>query len=259
VFLRGYQVDTERWAPYLSWAREQLNGTHTVITFNFDGVPEILQKDKGRLTVVDPTNVENSIRQARAEDNAPVLKLHGSITWDMSDAKGFEMTYDPEAALSNLDTRHTVIGLPGPQKRGLYAGLLKVLRAAAIQSLNEAGKVIFIGYRFPPTDADARQFLLRAIWENYGGGGQTRIRQVSAVLGPNTESPDARRLRHLLEQAVGLRPLARASWRSRPRRAGRTKLPVAESPRCTRRELSPAPAVRSRAPRSPPTPKHPPR
>ncbi len=155
-----------------------------MITFNFDAVPEILQTSEGRLSVVDPTNVKASIKAAHDQDKAPVLKLHGSLTWStIVGGDGFEMTNQPETALEYLGTREVVIGLPGPKKRGLYAKTLNELRGAAEQALLVAGQVIFVGYRFPPTDADARRFLLEAIRKQphrrrsyHDGLGRTRPR-----------------------------------------------------------------------------------
>ena len=188
--------------PLRFLAQSQLAWNHTVITFNFYAVPEILQTSEGRLSVVDPKNVKTSIKAAHDEDKAPVLKLHGSLTWSTNvGGGGFEMTCQPETALEYLGTREVVIGLPGPKKRGLYADTLKDLREAAVNALQVAGQVIFVGYRFPPTDADARRFLLGAIRNNRTDG--DHILSAWVVLGPDTESPDVKRLRHLLETVLG--------------------------------------------------------
>ena len=202
IFLRGADVKTERWAPYVSWARSQLDWTHTVITFNFDAVPEILQASEGRLSVVDPTQVDKSIKAAHDANKAPVLKLHGSLTWIIGAGGKLDMPNQPETALEYLGTRDVVIGLPGPRKRGLYGGILKNLREAAVQALQVAGQVIFVGYRFPPTDADARLFLLGAIRNNRTDG--HHLLSAWVVLGPDTESPDVKRLRHLLDTVLGV-------------------------------------------------------
>ena len=116
------------------------------------------------------------------------------------------MTYQPETALEHLGTREVVIGLPGPKKRGLHAGILRELRGAAVQALQGAGQVIFVGYRFPPTDADARRFLLEAIRNNWTNGGP--LGEISVVLGSNTESQDVKRLHHLLNTVVDTSPNA---------------------------------------------------
>ena len=62
----------------------------------------------------------------------------------------------------------------------------------------QAGKQrSLIGYRFPPTDAEALVRLLGAISEN-----SSQRLKLLTVLGPNTSSPDTIRLAALLKQSV---------------------------------------------------------
>jgi hypothetical protein len=64
--------------------------------------------------------------------------------------------------------------------------------------MEKAEAIVFVRYRFPPTDAEARGRLLGAIRKNR----KHRILAIHTVLGPNTSSDDSRRLRGLLEHAL---------------------------------------------------------
>jgi hypothetical protein len=55
---------------------------------------------------------------------------------------------------------------------------------------------MFVGYRFPPTDAEARRRLLSAISESTKGVGAVHFH---IVLGPRTSADDAMRLAGLLK------------------------------------------------------------
>jgi hypothetical protein len=196
LFLRSAQLDSERWSPYRHWARS-LNGRDTVVTFNYDHVPELLALDGGKLQVVDPRNAVDDIEDARDSKVAPVIKVHGSVTWRRCSA-GVELMNGRDTGIGDPRT-DVVIGVPGPAKRKLYRETLKPLRHAAIAALRTAKKVIFLGYRFPPTDADARLDILKALVANEA---RTAVR-IETVLGPRTNSDDSVRLRQLLHVALG--------------------------------------------------------
>jgi hypothetical protein len=68
-----------------------------------------------------------------------------------------------------------------------------------ITALRTARKVIFLGYRFPPTDADARTDILSALVTNET---RTAVR-IETVLGPRVNSDDSVRLRQLIHVALG--------------------------------------------------------
>lgn len=88
--------------------------------------------------------------------------------------------------------KELVIATPGTGKQQLAAEL-ENLWSVACSRLRKASAVVFLGYRFPPTDAMAREGLLGARPE---GNVPLHI-----VLGENVAHPDAARLRGLLEFA----------------------------------------------------------
>jgi hypothetical protein len=123
-FLVGDDLKAERWMPYRRWA-SQLNENDTVLTFNYDRVPELLSGNSASpegppmLEVAVP-----SVRRAsndrlgaevRARGAAPVFKMHGSVDWWKRNGL---ISSDP------LRTFHDqpdspVLGIPGPGKLDL--------------------------------------------------------------------------------------------------------------------------------------------
>jgi hypothetical protein len=198
IFLRSAQLETERWSPYTHWAR-RLKPNHTVVTFNYDYVPELLASvEDTTLRVIKPTaEIKSAIRHARLAKMVPVLKVHGSVTWVRNGEAIDALKLDDPSMGDPL--RDVVIGVPGPKKSSLIRDkVLGLLWESMLEVLATARHVIFVGYRFPPTDADARKELAAAL-----GGNRNRTigLPVSTVLGPRIDSDDSVRLREILRYA----------------------------------------------------------
>lgn len=214
-FLKGANLETERWRPYVLWASE-LASNDTVVTFNYDQIPDLLSKNPARspqpnLEVVIPkgsTNdvIEENVQLVRRRGQAPVFKLHGSVDWVASADGGIELA----AASEDLATgRCPILGIPGPRKAAIrkeYKGM-RVLWAYALEAIRKATRVVFVGYRFPPTDAEARLSILEALRE-----AGSALKVVEVVLGPDLNHRDVARMRGLLSfvmssEKVRVRPL----------------------------------------------------
>jgi hypothetical protein len=205
LFLRGARPDIEeRWIPFIRWARG-LRGNHTVITFNYDLVPEILAAQKNtHLTPIYPESVDpdhspvfRQVADARSGSSAPVLKLHGSLNL-VRRAAGLAIEQDFDVQIASPDSEF-LIGVPGPAKTALskeIGGALWQLWESARKALSSADIIVFVGYRFPESDAESRSVLLDAIRTNTAPD-----LLVQTVLGP--KNPDAERLAYLLEATVG--------------------------------------------------------
>jgi hypothetical protein len=183
----------------VDWAR-RLGVEDTIITFNYDTVIERLGRKVGG--TVDAISCP-----APGEEPPPGIarayKLHGSVNWLSRDTGESQRvvyrTDDPFAALScDMDTK-IAIGNPGPTKSKLTK-MLDPLWQAAGAALAKASAFVFVGYRFPPTDTFAQQFLLDGIEKN-----RNEYLAIHVVLGPNIGSPDIVRARQLLAQALASR------------------------------------------------------
>ena len=166
IFLRSAQLETERWSPYTQWARS-LGPNHTVVTFNYDHVPELLASiEDSKLKVITPNaEVNRGIHHAREAKMAPVLKVHGSVTWVRDGEKIQPLKLDDPSMGDPL--RDVVIGVPGPKKSSLIRDkVLGALWESMLDALRTARIVMFVGYRFPPTDADADKILADALRNN---------------------------------------------------------------------------------------------
>jgi hypothetical protein len=116
---------------------------------------------------------------------------------DQGEERDFPLMYD--------DDNELAIAPPGPSKATTCAQCFDPLWLKAEERLRQAHAVVFMGYRFPETDAEARTRLLTSLSE-----AQSPVRHV--VLGPDVKSPEVRRLESLLawtdkEAAYRVHPL----------------------------------------------------
>ena len=189
MFLERADLEQERWRPYRRWA-ELLGPRHTIINFNYDRVVEMLSPQNLKVAGVDATNVSASF---------PLLvKLHGSVDWQRcateSDVE-IKRSPDQNFAVTCPDDE-LCIATPGPAKAFRSAELASLWEIAC-SALREADRIVFIGYRFPETDALARERLLGAIAQNKGEPGPA-ILKVEMVLGPDRNHKDVVRLAEML-------------------------------------------------------------
>lgn len=198
-FLRQADPKSERWQPFREWFTS-LAGNDVVLSFNYDRVLETLrdhyrEQAIERLEIVDSRMIErwSSISIAKA------LKLHGSVDWSREERKDagtwFQATDDPERALAVGVEHELGIATPGPTKLNLTKEMEPFWKRARTE-LSSARRVIFVGYRFPPTDASARAEIIGALQRN-----ENEDLDLHVVLGPD-DTADVKRLCGLLEFAM---------------------------------------------------------
>jgi hypothetical protein len=204
AFLKDPNLAEERWQPYVSWAGEA-KPTDAIVTFNYDRVLELLDS----FGVVDPaTGIEHA-------GKPNVFKMHGSVDWQEQPGlkpRKYMMHPDPENA---LNCPGFMIGLatPGPTKKIATESLAKIWTPGC-DKIRSAEVVVFVGYRFPKSDAEARERILGAI----SGNSEPHVR-LHVVLGPE-RNPDVVRLQELLRYAMNKRGRSEVSAR------GMTRLPT---------------------------------
>src|SRR5262249_26780425 len=131
-------------------------------------------------------------------DRVPVLKLHGSVDWTASGD-----THERVRAIEALTQpagKVPAIATPGRSKAPDGNPPFPLLWQKAEKALSQAQWVVFVGYRFPPTDAVAKFRLLKALREDLA----PFMRRYDTVLGASIDSEDSRRLHTLLMSARGL-------------------------------------------------------
>ncbi|MCA9626511.1 MAG: SIR2 family protein [Myxococcales bacterium] len=185
-FADGVDTNTEKWAPFRRW-RGGIDNAHTVITFNYDRVLEKI----GLFYVVMPDDSE----EKKAQPAVRVFKLHGSVDWRRH-ADGTCESVDSDNLPATCEDAELVIATPGPTKLS-EAGKLKALWDLAMIAMKEADAIVFVGYRFPPSDSEAREVLLKAV-----SNSQRRHLDLHVVLGPDVHSQHAARLSGLLTYAA---------------------------------------------------------
>jgi SIR2-like protein len=194
AFVVDADIDTEKWQPYRRWATTVARGD-VVITFNYDLVVERLGKNP-KLHPGNKFNVLLPPANSFPPDHVTVLKLHGSVNWRRTETD-VTAVEDDYFALGCKEEEMT-IATPGPSKFSNSAGgPLESLWVAAKSALRTADAIVFVGYRFPPTDSAARRNLIEAIAAN----DQPHL-HLHTVLGENTNNADTMRLKAMLEQAM---------------------------------------------------------
>jgi hypothetical protein len=187
-FLQKADTTTEIWEPFKDWANE-LGVDDTVITFNYDRAIDLIASN--HVMVVTTDGDAHIFQSAKC---CPVLKLHGSVDWQReasARACRFIRTADPDFCVTCLPEQ-LAIATPGPTKKATAAEL-SLQWNLALTRLTEADAVVFVGYRFPPSDAEARTKLLGALLANTSAHLALHI-----VLGPRLGSDDNARLAGLL-------------------------------------------------------------
>jgi hypothetical protein len=199
TFVDRGSVDSEAWEPYVDWARKR-RVNDTVITFNYDQVPEKLGTAPFITHFGEPTVVRPGGTSRVPESNCPIYKLHGSTTWGIDRTGGFS-AFDTNQFVSLKgepgNIYRNLIATPGATKLSHCAGLLSPLWENAILRLTKADVIVFMGYRFPPSDSFSRRMLMGAIEQN----SQPYLR-IHTVLGPAINGDATVRLVSMLKHVL---------------------------------------------------------
>lgn len=228
TFLQGAHSElppssiSERWEPYVNWA-SLLDEGDTIITFNYDDVPDYLIGDgkRNKLKVIRPTKVAE-YRQ-NPQGIVPVIKMHGATSWTLTkdnlpDTGSRTLGAIP---LCLTDTNiEPLIGLPGPLKLSHSKDHFAELWKLALEAIEETSTLVFIGYRFPPTDFYAQSELLNAIARN------NTFKELEIVLG--APSDISRRMENLfVNKAPRVLPLMSVDYLLKFTHAERLRLDAA--------------------------------
>ena len=193
AFMLNADRETERWAPFSKWG-QSLKASDTVITFNYDCAAELVGEGKLVVAIDDATLKQGT--------QAKLLKLHGSTNWTKIRNKShfqIDLNNGDFACLDDECFKWRCVGTPGPNKREITDYLKPVWDEARL-AIHNAEAIVFVGYRFPPSDSDAREKILGAIQEN-----ASHHLLLHTVLGPNISDESTSRLRGLLESRMSER------------------------------------------------------
>jgi hypothetical protein len=189
TYTHNADLRAEAWAPYFEF-KDMLGVEDTVITFNYDLVLESLAPG-GNLQHTSFMRPD----KPKAPQLATVLKLHGSVNWAIASDKSLRTVDRLEDFQANEWL--PLIATPGATKAGYCGSHLKPLWDEALKALSEAQTIVFVGYRFPPSDAEARTRLLRAI-----GANKNPYLKIHLVLGPEVNTSPVLRLKGLLTHTM---------------------------------------------------------
>ncbi|HEY2030914.1 MAG TPA: SIR2 family protein, partial [Myxococcales bacterium] len=186
AFTQNIDLDAEKYWPYKRWLRDLVTENDAIITFNYDCFLELLN------IAVPGSKLQILPRYASSDSTfVRVFKLHGSVDWK-DEGQCITPTSNPYHALDCIDSE-IAIGSPGPTKQAKMAKLEELWAGAQNAILApETDCIVFIGYRFPPSDANAKHWLLTALAQS-----QSEAFAVHIVLGPGRRD-DIERLEGML-------------------------------------------------------------
>src|SRR6185436_12056901 len=175
-FWRIANTRGERWSPYRTWVK-RLEAQHdTLVSFNYDCVVEqAAQAAGGRVTALLPG-------EPASPASVKLLKLHGSVNWALSDGSCARVQIDDVLK----GTPEIAIAAPGESKAEYADGKFGALWREAESAVESAESIVFLGYRFPESDAEARRRILSCIVNN-----RTQELHVHTVLGADLGHRDA--------------------------------------------------------------------
>jgi hypothetical protein len=188
-FLVFANPQSETWVAHQRWL-SLIEKQDTVVTFNYDRVVETLaQSHPAWLRPVLPGETSLLSR-------APLIKLHGSVDWQRGSDRSVRVVQDPTFAAFCRKPEELVIASPGPTKQQVTKDLDDLWQLAC-RRISDADIIVFVGYRFPPSDATAREQLLGAIRNN-----TSPFLNVHTVLGPDLRQNDTVRMDALLHSVL---------------------------------------------------------
>jgi len=189
----------ESWDPYLRFKNALVGAPDAIITFNYDIVLERMNLN-GEMDNFGLHTVRHPYDPRYEGPKVPIYKLHGSANWiQKGDDRDTFGTVGRLSALMAPEMKgfRPLIAAPGATKKLMCKGAFEQIWDDAKRELMLADVVVFIGYRFPPSDSHARSEILGALVEN-----DAPYLRIHTVLGPNLNEPDTVRLTNLLHHTM---------------------------------------------------------
>lgn len=141
---------------------------NTVITFNYD---TLVEKSLESLSVPFHYAIPDGMAETSgtfptelySPDGMPVLKLHGSVNWGMRQGRDSVSLYQDYAALR--EAGDDVLIIP-PTWRKSFAGVITKVWEKALVAIEEATRIIIIGFSIPSTDVHFKYLLAAGLKDN---------------------------------------------------------------------------------------------
>jgi hypothetical protein len=186
------QFDQE---PYLAFFRELIERRladpadgFAIMTLNWDTIPDFMIEKLGAPLGAGPDyacydydlddvdgHVPSLLLKSKGKPNVKLFKLHGSLNWlicpccgrlfsaraqhdhpPVARPDGVRCRFCPEVDLETLIISPTLI-------KDLSHTHLKMIWHIALMDLQEADRIVFVGYSFPLADFEFRYMLLKAV------------------------------------------------------------------------------------------------
>lgn len=141
---------------------------NTIITFNYD---TLVEASLASLSV--PFHYAIPKREAEMHESfpaklykpggLPVLKLHGSVNWGVRRGHDHISLYGDYTHLR--EAGDDVLIIP-PTWRKSFGGIITKVWGAALKAIEEATRIVIIGFSIPPTDVHFKYLLAAGLKDN---------------------------------------------------------------------------------------------
>ncbi len=193
----GTEPTRVQWAPYEFYAammsglltEPSANARNTVITFNYDTILEDALKTIG---VTCDYRLSGHMEPVTQEPILPVLKMHGSVNWGVQTSENafHASPFSARESYAAVRDNSERVALIPPTWHKKFDGGLDGVWDAAVAAIEQATRVIIVGFSIPATDTHFKYLLAAGLRNNIS------LRCVLFV------NPEADRLRPRVESVL---------------------------------------------------------
>lgn len=141
---------------------------NTIITFNYD---TLVEKSLTNLSVPFHYAIPKEMSEAQHSfptklyepGGVPILKLHGSVNWGVCAGRDTVSLFGDYTDLR--EGGENVLLIP-PTWRKSFAGVITKVWEAALKAIEEATRIVIIGFSIPPTDVHFKYLLAAGLRDN---------------------------------------------------------------------------------------------
>lgn len=141
-----------------NWNGQNNHNNNTFISFNYD---LLIENALDKLSI--PYSYGMDSQQRTSSDSVELLKLHGSVNWG---ANANNRKYQIHSSYQDLINENQYPQLVPPTWRKLFTGELRKIWDKSIQSLENATRIIVIGFSMPETDNHFKYLMAAGLQNN---------------------------------------------------------------------------------------------
>lgn len=141
-----------------NWNNDANYNDNSFITFNYD---LLLENALDSLAI--PYTYGFTTKQEKDSNRVEVLKLHGSLNWSRTSASN---SYSIHKSYDELQNKNLTPELIPPTWRKLFTGQLRQVWDRSLKSIENATRIVVIGFSMPETDSHFKYLIAAGLQNN---------------------------------------------------------------------------------------------